>query len=410
METINLFTTLDLTYPPTDYDSDRNSILIWEVTNLIKSLGFGVLETNNVLDCTLIFLDMLTTTYNEIEFAKSLNEHKKVKDFYKTKKFIGLSYHEIHITGELEKKLILIEEELNISRSDIFYIDTSLTNRNNTNNIPFELKLRQFLCHVKTIKHFDGIERRSKKLTYLTNKISFSRFRVFDKVLHLYENIENLKKENNISFLNTNANSPYGGSIEHYLTSIDGLYNPAELYTTLDLPWVIDNFPPEWDRDLICQSVYDYHSTSVFSLIMETENDSDLRLTNNPFYQTDFFDKININLLQISEKTVLPLLAGSMPFYITDNLYYRSYEELGFDFSYLKNIFNINYKTNTYYQNYLAINNFINVIKNKTINELNEIRIENIKYIENNNKILAQLIEGPTERELTLFKKMINKI
>lgn len=143
---------------------------------------------------------------------------------------------------------------------------------------------------------------------------------------------------------------------------------------------------------------------------METENDSDLKLTNNPFYQTDFFDKININMLQISEKTVLPLLAGSMPFYITDNLYYRAYEELGFDFSYLKNIFNINYKTNTYYQNYLATNNFINVIKNKTINELNEIRIENIKYIENNNKILAQLIEGPTERELTLFKKMINKI
>lgn len=236
METINLFTTLDLTYPPADYNSDRNSILVWQLTNLIKSLGFDVLETNNVLDCNLIFLDTLTTTYNKTEFAKSLDEHKKVKDFYKTKKFIGLSYHEIHITGELEKKLSLIEEELNISRNDIFYIDTSLTNRNNTNSIPFELKLRQFLCHVKTIKHFDGIERRSKKLTYLTNKMSFSRFRVFDKVLHLYENIENLKKENNISFLNTNVNSSHGGSTEHYLTGINGLYNPAELYTTLDLP------------------------------------------------------------------------------------------------------------------------------------------------------------------------------
>lgn len=59
METINLFTTLDLIYPPADYNSDRNGILVWQLTNLIKSLGFGVSETNNVLDCNLIFLAKL---------------------------------------------------------------------------------------------------------------------------------------------------------------------------------------------------------------------------------------------------------------------------------------------------------------------------------------------------------------
>ncbi len=163
-------------------------------------------------------------------------------------------------------------------------------------------------------------ERREKKLTYLTNKLSFARFRVFDKTLFLYNDVEQFKNENNISILNTNYDSENGGHFKYYYDNVKNLYHTKEFYENLNLPWEKDEFPKEWEKDKICQSVYDFNNTSVFTLALETENDYDLKINNTPFESSHFFEKLNLSRLQISEKSIIPLLSGSMPFYIVDNL------------------------------------------------------------------------------------------
>lgn len=407
METIKLFTVLSL-------DDDKNEkyhttgILFWEVENMFNSSNYNIIFTNNIDESDLIFLDFFTSVYSEKEFHDSIEKHKQIKSKYKTKNFFGLSYHEIHDHEKFEKKINIIENELNIDLHRIFYVGTSLTNYRSFNNIPFEFKLRQFLFHVKNINTSDN-EIRNKKLTYLTNKSNFSRFRVFDKTLHLYQNVNKFKSENNVSFLNTNKSNEFGGSLSHYVGKISNLHHSLEYYEKLNLPWEIDRFPNEWEKDEICQSVYDHHCKSIFSLVLETENDHDLKTNNTPFIDTQFYDKINLNRLQFSEKTILPLIAESMPFFITDNLFYRTYEDLGFDFGYLKDIFDINYKRNNFYQNYLSLEKFISFIRDTTIDDLNKVRDKHYNYIENNNKVTKQLIEGFSENEIKFVNKMLNK-
>jgi hypothetical protein len=406
---IKLFTVLDKNDETTNF---RTEVLFSEVQFLLKNSKYEVELSDQISDCDLILLDFLTTSYNDEKYKKSITKHLKIKDdlHYKTKNFIGVSYHEIHPMDIFEEKLSFIEKELNIKRERIFFIDTSLTNRNNYNDVPFEFKLRQFIYHVNDYKFENYKEKRKKKLTYLTNKVSFARFRVFDKVLFLYGDVGKLKNENNISILNNNFDSENGGKIDYYCENVKNLHFNKEFYDKLNLPWEIDKYPKEWEKNEICQSVYDFNNTSIFTLVLETENDHDLRINNTPFENQHFFEKININRLQISEKSVLPLFSSSMPFYIVDNLYYRTYEEIGYDFGYLKDIFDINYRTNTYYENYLELNKFINVIKNNSLDELNKIRDENMKYIENNLMLSKKLFEELTQKEEIFIMKMLNKI
>jgi hypothetical protein len=389
----------------------KTQVLLSEINFLFKNSKYKIELSNCIKDCDLIFLDILTTSYSHDEYNESVIKHLNIKDNinYKTKNFIGVSYHEIHPMDVFEKKINFIENELGIDRQRIFLIDTSLTNRNNYNDVPFELKLRQFIYHIDNYRFDNYKERREKKLTYLTNKLSFARFRVFDKTLFLYNDPEEFKNENNISLLNTNFNSGNGGHFEYYYDNVKNLYHSKEFYENLNFPWEIDEFPKEWDKNKILQSVYDFNNTSVFTLALETENDHDLRINNTPFENSHFFEKLNLSKLQISEKSIVPLLSGSMPFYIVDNLYYRAYEEIGYDFGYLKDIFNINYRTNNYYENYLELNKFIDVIKNNSLNELNCIRNINMKYIENNLTISKKIIDGLTEREDLFIKKIISK-
>jgi hypothetical protein len=86
------------------------------------------------------------------------------------------------------------------------------------------------------------------------------------------------------------------------------------------------------------------------------------------------------------------------------------YEDIGFDFGYIKEIFDIDYKSNTIFDNYNELDKFIPFIKNKNINELNEIRKKYIHYVEKNLKVMKQLLKGDfSKREYDFINKLLQK-
>ena len=114
----------------------KTQVLLSEIDFLFKNSKYKIELSNCIKDCDLIFLDILTTSYSHDEYNESVIKHLNIKDNinYKTKNFIGVSYHEIHPIDVFEKKINFIENELGIDRQRIFLIDTSLTNRNNYND------------------------------------------------------------------------------------------------------------------------------------------------------------------------------------------------------------------------------------------------------------------------------------
>jgi hypothetical protein len=118
----------------------------------------------------------------------------------------------------------------------------------------------------------------------------------------------------------------------------------------------------------------------------------------------------NFTILQFSEKILLGIASGSMVFIVADKLYYKMYEDIGFDFGYIKEIFDIDYKSNTIFDNYNELDKFIPFIKNKNINELNEIRKKYIHYVEKNLKVMKQLLKGDfSKREYDFINKLLQK-
>jgi hypothetical protein len=176
------------------------------------------------------------------------------------------------------------------------------------------------------------------------------------------------------------------------------LKNEMELFSNIGLPWSND-----LDSDVFTLHSNDkantYYQNSVFSIVNETEN------KDQPYLEgiNSKFDNI-----QFSEKTLLPMLNGNLPFIVQDGILYEKFEEIGFEFGYLKEIFGIDYKSNTFIENLNSIELMINFIKDKSMDELNEIRQKNLKYIENNLKLVTQLLSGDlTKNEIEFFNKIL---
>jgi hypothetical protein len=358
--------------------------------NLIKS---------EIEDCDLILLDNLDKVVIDDDFFKNLEIYKKYKDIDKFKQvnFLWIYSHEVYHADVLEEKLNIIKKELDIDKSRIFLIDASLTDIRIINQIPFEFKLKQF-NFIK--KDYDYTNFKSKKITYLNNKVPVSRFYVFDKVLHLYKDIDKFRNENIVSFRDNNNWKDY--------LNFKNLYHSSEYFFNLNLPWILDEgdvtfFPLE----KMFKNILNYHNNSVFSLITETETD--------PYMQQIYYSDVqyfypNFMRLQFSEKILLGIASGSLIFVVCDKMYYRMYEDVGFDFGYIKDIFGIDYNSNSFFENYEELDKFILFIKNKNINELNEIRIKYYHYIEKNLKVMKKIMNGDfSKKEFNFINKLLGR-
>ena len=370
------------------------------------------IELSDLNSCDFILFGELTGGKNPIDdekFIKWIYKNKHFKNML-TKNILSINFQEALPEELLEDRLKVLKKELNIDESQVFHVDAVLTNFRSFNDIPLEFKLRQFFYGIDIeLNNLENIfyANRLKKITFLTNKINLHRLQIFDKVVHLYNDINKFKIENNVSMLNAHLMEPHKISIIKLIEKNKNYLNyDKNFYNNLNLPWYIDNPSHPGDVVKVQTNTFNLHKTSVFSLVSETVDG----LTNrNEPYEIINFNQPNYKFLRVSEKSIIPLIVGSLPYYITDFIYYRMYEKLGFNFGYLWDLFGIEYRTNTEYQNYQNLNKFIPIIKELTIEELNSIKIKYKDYIDNNFEVIKKLLFGGVTLNEEVFINTLTK-
>lgn len=327
------------------------------------------------------------------------------------KKFLVMLLHERVTTDIFVKWLRFMDEEYNIKRSQIWYVDINPLDYPLANPIPLELKIKNFA----TIENFDvhSDNNRNKKICSLTHRISPTRLLVFDRILSEYSDHEVLQRQNIISFLDAEDNS-----IEKLINERNLEYklkNKVSRYKELNLPWYVDDKSlggmsvPRHQMDNFLASILSLYKQSIISIVCETEISKyhDMYLHNPHAPYTAYG---TLTEIQFSEKCLLPIIGGSFLFVITDGSFYRNMEKIGFDFGYLKKVFDIDYMTNTHYENILEVSKIAKFTANRSIGELNEIRNQNYNYIEHNRKLLSDIMFGDsTENELKFWEQLSNK-
>lgn len=328
----------------------------------------------------------------------------------KNKRFLIKLFHERIFTKSFVYFLDFMEKEYGISRSQIWYVDCTITDYPCTHTVPLELKLRSFATLDAAIGAVDfdtfnvpDIAFRNKKIISLNNKVSFNRLLAFDRILYEYKDHNLLKNENIISMredggINVPSNEPL---LERNLKN-----NISRYVNDIKLPWFIDSWTRETqqkDASSVLLDIINYHRDCIFSITSETE-----RSLYYEFNITRDYEKLKE--VQFSEKCIVPILGGVFAFILTDGLFYRNMEKIGFDFSYLKKLFDIDYLTNTLSDNINSVSKIARFARSKSIQELNEFRKENYHYIKHNRKLLLDIMLGDcSDTELKFWEQLSGK-
>ena len=110
----------------------------------------------------------------------------------------------------------------------------------------------------------------------------------------------------------------------------------------------------------------------------------------------------------MSEKTFNTFLNGTLPYVIESADFYKKLSEYGFDFSYLKEEFGIDYENNTLEDNFLKIKDFTNKLKDMSIDDVNLLRNKYYDTILNNYNLIRSFMNGKiTESTYNLLKSLI---
>ena len=352
-------------------------------------------------DSNCIVLNNLDNNFNETDFSIISKIKDDIGIGLVNKKFLICYHHEKMNQNVFENKINSLKSILKIDESQIILIDSCVNKKNNVNiEVPLEFKLKQYNEYYSDffIKNKENIlyKNKIKKFTFLAGKSNINRAFVFDKIVYHYGDIEKLKSENIIAM-----NFSY--STNSFFNKNDFKLKGSELIN-LELPWKVDNHIDIYSLQKKDISIHKHYQNSIFSIICETHSEYE------PYdFSLDYLvnQDIRFTNFQISEKSILPILNGNLPFIVHDGLIYQKLEDIGFDFSYLKNIFGINYKTNSFKQNADSIDLFINCIKSKSIEELNEIRKDNNKLIENNFQVLINIFDGYLSQNENEFLKWL---
>lgn len=348
-----------------------------------------------------IVLNNLDNNFNETDFSIISKIKDDIGIGLVNKKFLICYHHEKMNQNVFENKINTLKSILKIDESQIILIDSCVNKKNNVNiEVPLEFKLKQYNEYYSDffIKNKQNIlyKNKIKKFTFLAGKSNINRAFVFDKIVYHYGDIEKLKNENIIAI-----NFSY--STNSFFNKNDFKLKGSELIN-LELPWKVDNHIDIYSLQKKDISIHKHYQNSIFSIICETHSEYE------PYdFSLDYLvnQDIRFTNFQISEKSILPILNGNLPFIVHDGLIYQKLEDIGFDFSYLKNIFGINYKTNSFKQNADSIELFINYIKSKSIEELNQIRKDNNKLIENNFQVLINIFDGYLSQNENEFLKWL---
>lgn len=390
---------MDVVYYSREIDKETNYIFGFNGINLIRTED----ETENIDFVpfpSVRILAGLGNPQSEEDFKNELRTHPNYEFYKKNPHLPIVFYHrfEFLYDGVYELFIKLVCEELNTKRQKIILLDSSVNHRKGVINTPKFIQLKQY--HFKT---FDYKDTKNKKFSYLTNKNNKLRTQILDKVLYGYDNdIYSLKNENILSFRNYKINEPSSdiSDIKDFINqSTYKFKNDYDFFKTLDLPWVIDDFKIGEGYVDMHDKLYEIYSKSYFSLMVDTH-----------YHYSDLdFDTTQEFNIAFSEKGLIPLHCGNLPFVIHYSDYYNRLEEVGFDFSYLKTLFDIDYKTNTLKQNFDSIEKFISYFKNNTLetikNDYNGLK----PIIESNMEILKDIESSKSNTYILEFYTKIKQ-
>lgn len=340
---------------------------------------------------------------SERAFLEELRNHPNYDFAKKNPEIPIIFYHRFEfLYDEVYDIFIkLVCEELNRKPNTLILLDSCVGDRKGVINVPKFIQIRQF--HLKSsIAKID----RLKKFSFLTNRNNKLRSQILDKVLYEYENdVDLFKSENIVSFRNYKDNNSVKGpsnDISDIKTFIEESHeykfkNDFEFFNSINLPWVIDDFSIGLGFQEMQDSLHDFYSHCYYSLIVETEY----------FYSPlDFVKKKEFNMA-FSEKGIIPFYSHNLPFIITHSDYYLGFEKIGLDFSYLKTLFDIDYRTNTLKENFESIEKFVSYFKE---NDLDTIKKDFARFshiIENNIEILKKIENRESTQEVFDFFQKI---
>jgi hypothetical protein len=378
---------MDVVYYSREIDKETNYIFGFNGINFKRTES----ESDNidfVVFPAVRILVGLGNPQSEEDFKTELRNHPNY-DFYKKNPHLPvIFFHRFEfIFDELYKLFVkIVCEEFNTKPQKIILLDSCVNPRQGVINPPKFIQFRQY--HFKT---YDIDNKRGKKFSFLTNKNNKLRTQIFDKVIYEYENDTDLLREENIvSFRNyLNTEKPPGpssniSSIKNFIKKSPEytFKNDFEFFKSLNLPWVIDDFKIGEGYLDMHDKMYGVYSQSYFSLMIDTQY----------FYSSLDFEGTDFNMA-FSEKGLIPLHCGNLPFIIHYSDYYNRLEDVGFDFSYLKTLFDIDYKTNTLKQNFDSIEKFVSYFKNNTIDKISQ-DYESLNHIVKNNLEILKTVEN----------------
>jgi hypothetical protein len=380
--------------------------------------NFDGLELNRISDFNSSEIDFipfdgvrLSNLQGDEQINLFLNELKSNGSFQKGLESNNLPivfYHEHETLDSMAYHTInnIVSKELNVDKKKIVILDANLLNRKNVLNFPLDIKIKQFKIEVN-----ESNISKTKKFSFLNNRTRKLRVQILDKILTRYNNIELLRSENIITFRNFKENDdlniPKGPSTD--ISSIEDFIeeskyytfnNNFEFYNSIDLPWVIDDFNVGHEYNKMYEKQNYIYSTTCFSIITETENRwLDLDCNRN---EKDY--------LPLTEKALVPLSYGNLPFIIHSSDYYNRLEDVGFDFSYLKTLFDIDYKTNTLKENFNCLDKFTKYFVENDFEKVKEDYYSFKTIIENNKRVLKDIQQNKyTENVSNFIEQLKNK-
>jgi hypothetical protein len=384
IETDYIFRFNGINLKRTESETDDIDFIVFASTRIL--VGVGVKKSQE------IFKNEIRNHPN-YHFAKK-NPHLPVIFYHRFEFIFDEQY-------ELFSKIVC--EELNRTREKIILLDSCITHRNGVINIPKSIQLRQY--HLKT---FDINNNKEKKFSFLNNKNNKLRTQVFDKIISNYNNdIERLKSENIITFRNyLHQEIPPGPSknisnIKKYINQSNNykFVNDYDFFETLNIPWALDDFKLGEGYVTMHENLYDIYSKSYFSLVVETSY----------FYLSLEYPQNIKNNMAFSEKGVIPLHVGNLPFIVHYSEYYNELEKIGLDFSYLKSLFDIDYKNNSLIENFKSIDKFISYFRDTSLESIKKDYQSLSHIVKNNIEVLKKIENKEINTYILRFYEQIKK-
>lgn len=387
---------------------DKSYIHFAHTTN-IENSDWIIMDFLNYFDLDDVWLDRrnLGGAYSNLKIRNFFIEKK---DLIKNKKIILFIHGESFKNPPLYRVLNDMVNNLGINLDNIIILDSTIVSYDGKRHFisPVDLLVKGYSPSNDPWFKYPYTptdnEYRTKKISSFNFKFSFIRLISVFSMIDCYEDISDFFKDNEVTLFDESYDLYVKEDSRYALNHAKAKYKYDEIYKRIKLPI---KFIQEEGQifDGSSKPMFVIHEklrNSCFSIVIET--------TNNYVHNVSTISKNNAlsDKSQLSEKTFNTFLNGTLPFIIESGEFYKKLSEYGFDFSYLKNEFDIDYENNTLEENFLKIKDFTNKLKDMTIGEVNELRNKYNDTILNNYNLIKGFLNGKiTEKTFNLLKSLI---